>query len=69
MITEDKVTEIFCMADDFCKFFNALMAFFPFFCRFELGKSVKMFYFRPVLIDKITESGNSRCRRFVFSVF
>ena len=21
MITEDKVTEIFCMADDFCKFF------------------------------------------------
>ena len=23
MITEDKVTEIFCMADDFCKFFDA----------------------------------------------
>ena len=22
MITEDKVTEIFCMADDFCKFFR-----------------------------------------------
>ena len=22
MITEDKVTEIFCMADDFCKFFD-----------------------------------------------
>ena len=24
MITEDKITEIFCMADDFCKFFNAM---------------------------------------------
>ena len=22
MITEDKVTELFCIADDFCKFFN-----------------------------------------------
>ncbi len=26
MITEDKVTEIFCMADDFCKSFNAMTA-------------------------------------------
>ena len=26
MITEDKVTEIFCMADDFCKFYDAMMA-------------------------------------------
>src|SRR3712207_7426715 len=26
MITEDKVIEIFCMADDFCKFFDAMMA-------------------------------------------
>ena len=26
MITEDKVTEIFCMADDFCKFFDAMAA-------------------------------------------
>ena len=25
MITEDKVTEIFCMADDFCKFFDAMI--------------------------------------------
>ena len=24
MITEEKVTEIFCMADDFCKFFDAM---------------------------------------------
>ena len=26
MITEDKVTKIFCMADDFCKFFDAMTA-------------------------------------------
>ena len=25
MITEDKVTELFCMANDFCKFFDAMM--------------------------------------------
>ncbi|MBB3701987.1 hypothetical protein FHS60_000440 [Alloprevotella rava] len=25
MITEDKITEIFCMADDFCKFFDAMI--------------------------------------------
>ena len=25
MITEDKVTEIFCIADDFCKVFDAQM--------------------------------------------
>ena len=25
-ITEDKVTEIFCIADDFCKVFDAQMA-------------------------------------------
>ena len=26
MITEDKVTELFCIADDFCKFFDTMMA-------------------------------------------
>ena len=26
MFTEDKVTVIFCMADDFCKFFDSMMA-------------------------------------------
>ena len=25
MITEDKVTELFCIADDFCKFFDDIM--------------------------------------------
>ena len=26
MIIEDKITEIFCMADDFCKFFDDMMS-------------------------------------------
>ena len=26
MLTEDKVTEIFCIVDDFCKFFDAMTA-------------------------------------------
>lgn len=26
MITKDKVTELFCMTDDFCKFFDTMMA-------------------------------------------
>ena len=26
MMTANKVTEIFCMADDFCKFFDAMTA-------------------------------------------
>ena len=30
MITEDKVTEIICIADDFCKVFDAQMAKYSF---------------------------------------
>ena len=30
MVTENKVTEIFCMADDFCKFFDAMTAKYGF---------------------------------------
>ena len=30
MITEDKITEIFCIADDFCKVFDAQMAKYSF---------------------------------------
>ena len=30
MITEDKITEIFCIADDFCKVFDAQMAKYTF---------------------------------------
>ena len=28
MFTEDKITEIFCIADDFCNFFDAQILFF-----------------------------------------
>ena len=30
MITEDKVTEIFCITDDFCKVFDVVSRFFYF---------------------------------------
>ena len=30
MITEDKVTELFRIADDFCKFFDTMMAKYTF---------------------------------------
>ena len=30
MITKDKITEIFCIADDFCKVFDAQMAKYTF---------------------------------------
>ena len=30
MITESKVIELFCMADDFCKFFDAMTAKYTF---------------------------------------
>ena len=30
MITESKVIELFCMADDFCKFFDAMMTKYTF---------------------------------------
>ena len=36
IITEDKVTEILCMADDFCKFFDAMVAKYTRHCQSEL---------------------------------
>lgn len=30
MLTENKVTELFCMADDFCKFFDRMVAKYTF---------------------------------------
>ena len=38
MFSEDKVTEIFCMADDFCKFFDAKMK------KYTLPKTTKRTY-------------------------
>lgn len=46
MITKDKVTEIFCLADDFCKFFDAMMA------KYTISKSNKRKYHRESTMSK-----------------
>ena len=47
MIPEDKVTEIFCMADDFCKFFDAMTA------KYTLKPTGKRKYHRDSMMSKI----------------
>ena len=47
MITKDKVTEIFCMADDFCKFFDAMTA------KYTLKPTGKRKYHRDSMMSKI----------------
>ena len=46
MITESKVIELFCMADDFCKFFDAMMA------KYTLKPSAKRKYHRASTMSK-----------------
>ena len=46
MITENKVTEIFCMADDFCKFFDAMMT------KYTLPSTTKRKYHRDSTMSK-----------------
>jgi hypothetical protein len=46
MITADKVTELFCMADDFCKFFDRLMA------RYTIKSPGKRSYHRESTMSK-----------------
>jgi hypothetical protein len=46
MFSEDKVTEIFCMADDFCKFFDAKMK------KYTLPKTTKRAYHREGTLSK-----------------
>ncbi len=46
MITENKVTEIFCMADDFCKFFDAMTA------KYTLKPAGKRKYHRSSTMSK-----------------
>ena len=46
MITEDKVTELFCMADDFCKFFDAMMK------KYTLKSDDKRAYHRDSTMSK-----------------
>ena len=47
MITEDKVTEIFCMADDFCKFFDTITA------KYTLKPTGKRKYHRNSMMSKV----------------
>ena len=44
IITEDKVTELFCMADDFCKFFDSMME------KFTLKSAKKRRYHRDSIL-------------------
>lgn len=46
MITEDKVTELFCMADDFCKFFDAMIK------KYTLKSDNKRAYHRDSTMSK-----------------
>lgn len=46
MIIEDKVTELFCMADDFCKFFDAMMK------KYTLKSDNKRAYHRDSTMSK-----------------
>ena len=47
MITEDKVTEIFCMADDLCQFFDAMTA------EYTLKPTGKRKYHRNSMMSKV----------------
>ena len=46
MTAEDKVTEIFCMADDFCKFFDAMTT------KYTLKPTRKRIYHRSSTMSK-----------------
>ena len=46
MITESKVIELFCMADDFCKFFDAMMT------KYTLKPVTKRKYHRVSTLSK-----------------
>ncbi len=46
MITESKVTELFCMADDFCKFFDAMME------KYTITTKAKRPYYRNSTMSK-----------------
>ena len=46
MITEDKVTELFCIADDFCKFFDAMVE------KYTIKEAKKRNYHRDSTLSK-----------------
>jgi len=46
MLTEDKITEIFFMADDFCKFFDVMML------KYVLKSNKKQIYYSESAMSK-----------------
>ena len=61
MTTEDKVTELFCMADDFCKFFDRMVAKYTFKSTVKrsyqrnstMSVNICVIYFLKLVSDKI----------------
>ena len=51
MITEDKITEIFCIVDDFCKFYDALMVKYT----FKALKKRNWHYFNIIFIFEFSD--------------
>ena len=68
MITEDKVTEIFCIADDFCKVFDAQMG------KYTIKSNTKRRYHREFTMSKaeimviiiLFHSSGFRCLKHFF---
>ena len=68
MITEDKVTEIFCIADDFCKVFDAQME------KYTIKSNLKRKYHRESTMSKaeimviviLFHSSGFRCLKHFF---
>ena len=56
MFTEDKVTEIFCMADDFCKFYDVMMA------KYTIKEAKKRVYHRDRTLYKYVRAGRTQKR-------
>jgi len=46
MFTKDKVTELFCMADEFCKYFDTLME------KYTFRSASKRSYYRDATMSK-----------------
>ena len=68
MITEDKVTELFCLADDFCKFFDRMVA------KYTFKSTVKRSYHHNSIMSKaeimlimiLFHDSNHRCLKHFY---
>ena len=71
MITESKVIELFCMADDFCKFFDAMMS------KYTLRPVIKRSYHRDSNVSNteitlimmiLFHNSGCRCLKYFYSM-